>query len=103
MVTYQSQNILEDNPNNRVFLLYNNYRAIYMQSKYLTSESDYGIIYIEVIKVEDVKNGFKFEHWPYKLFKKHDQYYMTYYHSGEFEITKEGFFRRLKKLLEKTP
>ena len=50
--------------------------------------------------MDDVENGFEIEAWPYRLFKRHDQYYMTYYHSGVFEITKEGFLRRLKKIYD---
>lgn len=46
-------------------------------------------------------NGFEVEFWPYKLFKKSNRYYMTYYDSEALELTKEGFLRRLKKIFEK--
>lgn len=50
--------------------------------------------------MDEVANGFSILAWPYRLFKKHNQYYMTYYNSGELELTKEGFYRRLNKILE---
>ena len=59
------------------------------------------VIYSRGDEMDDVENGFEIEAWPYRLFKKHNQYYMTYYNSGEFEITKEGFLRRLEEIFNK--
>lgn len=52
--------------------------------------------------MDEVENGFQACCEEYTIFKKKNLYYVIFRKDiGPFEITKEGFYKRLKNILKK--
>lgn len=59
------------------------------------------LIYYRGDKMDEVENGFQACCEEYTIFKKKNLYYVIFRKDiGPFEITKEGFYKRLKNILK---